>query len=77
MPKVITATGIKFDEARLWKEDVDGVTKLYVSVGFAYVNAEGVPIRGSRTIELAGARKTAVANFFTNLETDILTLEGI
>lgn len=78
MAKIVSITDIDFNEARLWREvTADGVTHLYVSVGFTYTNADGVAINGSRVIELAGARKTSVATFFANLKADILALEGI
>jgi len=78
MAKAVSITDIDFQEAHLWKETMlDGSVKLFVSVGFSYVNAGGIGIRGQRTIELTGARKTQVATFFTNLKADILTLEGI
>lgn len=79
MSRAVTITDIDFNEARLWSEvdPAGGPLRLYVAVGFVYVNASGVSIRGSRTIELTGARKTAVATFFTNIKADILSLEGI
>lgn len=76
--KVVTITDLDFKEARLWSEpDPGGGVKLFVSVGFEYVNANGVMLRGQRTVELSGARKTTVATFFTNLKSDLLTLEAI
>lgn len=75
--RTISITDIDFNEARLWSVVDEGGTHLYVAVDFRYVNANGVSIRGSRTIELTGARKTTVATFFTNLKADILALEGI
>lgn len=78
MAKIVTITDLDFKEARLWSEpDPGGGVKLFVAVGFEYVNSNGITLRGQRTIELTGARKTQVATFFTNLKSDLLTLEAI
>ena len=77
MAKTIMVTDLTFNEARLWSEvDGDGATHLYVSVGFQLVTDTG-KLTCQRTIELTGARRTTVVNFFANLKSDLLALEGI
>lgn len=78
MPKNITITDIVFDTARIWSvpDPAGGPLHIWVGVGFDYI-IDGQRLRGERTIELAGARRTQVVTFFSNIKADILALEGI
>lgn len=78
MPRTVTITDLTFTEARLYSTvDDAGVTHIFVSVGYIYTTSDGSRLTGERNFELTGIRRTQVAQFFTNLKADLLTLEGI
>lgn len=78
MPKNLTKTDIKFDEARIFRvTPFGGPSTLHVSVGYTVITAEGETIQRTVEQELTGGQRTRAIDFLDGIKTAILTKEGL
>ena len=79
MSGTLTKTGVQFDRIRVIKREGEVPTDYdyFVEVRYVVLASEGEQWSKTRVLELAGARKTTLANLFTNLEALLKTDEGI
>lgn len=66
MPAVNMTDITRPTEGRIWTEEVEGATRIYVSAVGSVINDAGKRIRDERTVELTTAAQKQAANTILN-----------